>query len=159
MPLKITELYNRDQQGSFNMTPMIDIVFLLIIFFLVVCKFIEAENFPVTVPDRCEYAESSTEYEKIAATVSVARTDEDRIYFAVGAEKIVPLNYTNIAEQLTQLINERIKDMPTEDRVVSLRIDKDICFAQAQYALAAVAASSATDIQLAALKAERTAPQ
>jgi len=33
-----------------------------------------------------------------------------------------------------------------------LRIDKGIYFAEAQYALVAVAASSATDIKLAALK-------
>jgi hypothetical protein len=36
-----------------------------------------------------------------------------------------------------------------------LRIDKDVCFAEAQYALAGIAASSATDIQLAALKNKR----
>jgi len=33
-----------------------------------------------------------------------------------------------------------------------LRIDKDICYADAQYALTVVAASSATDIQLAVLR-------
>ena len=33
---------NTEKSGSFNMTPIIDIVFLLIIFFLVVCQFIEA---------------------------------------------------------------------------------------------------------------------
>jgi hypothetical protein len=36
-----------------------------------------------------------------------------------------------------------------------LRIDKDVCFAEAQYALAGIAASSATDVQLAALKDKR----
>jgi hypothetical protein len=36
-----------------------------------------------------------------------------------------------------------------------LRIDKDICFAEAQYALAGIAASIATDIQLATLKDKR----
>jgi hypothetical protein len=37
-----------------------------------------------------------------------------------------------------------------------LRIDKDVPFAQAQYALAGIAASSATDIQLAVLKDKGT---
>ena len=43
-----------------SITPMIDVVFLLIIFFLVVCKFIEAENFPVEIPDNCQFAQKNT---------------------------------------------------------------------------------------------------
>ena len=35
---------------KFNMTPIIDIVFLLIIFLIVVCQGIDAENFDVAVP-------------------------------------------------------------------------------------------------------------
>jgi hypothetical protein len=42
--------------------------------------------------------------------------------------------------------------LPTDKRVVTLRIDKDIPYAEAQYALAAVAKSTATDIRLAAIK-------
>ena len=40
-----------------------------------------------------------------------------------------------------------------------MRIDRDVRFAQAQYALAAVAASEATDIQLAVLKTKRNKRQ
>ncbi|MCK4888036.1 MAG: biopolymer transporter ExbD, partial [Planctomycetes bacterium] len=46
----------RTSSKSFNMTPIVDIVFLMIIFFLVVFQFIDAENFPVNVPDNCDYA-------------------------------------------------------------------------------------------------------
>jgi hypothetical protein len=49
-----------------------------------------------------------------------------------------------------------LSTLPADRRVVILRIDKDISFSQAQYALAGVAASSATDIQLAALKLKRS---
>jgi len=45
--------------------------------------------------------------------------------------------------------------LPPERRVVTLRIDKGICFGEAQYALAAVAQSSATDIQLAVSRGEQ----
>jgi len=136
----------------FNMTPIIDIVFLLIIFFLVVCQFIEAENFPVVVPDGCEFAQSDVEHRDQVTTVTVMKTAEDGVDFAVGPEKITTSNYANIVEELARLIDVRLKDLPPDRRVVTLRIDKDVCFSEAQYALAGVAASSATDIKLAALK-------
>ena len=139
---------------SFNMTPLIDIVFLLIIFFLVVFQFIEAENFPVSVPDKAEFAESSAESDGAGATVTVMKTAEDKFEFAVGAEK-VEADYTDLAEKLARLIDVRLADLPRDRKVVTLRIDRDVRFAQAQYALAAVAASEATDIQLAVLKTKR----
>jgi len=159
MPSRITGSFSNDVR-SFNMTPIIDIVFLLIIFFLVVCQFIEAENFPVTVPDDCQFARSDPEPGAQVTTVTVMKTTAEKIVFAVDSEKIDAsgnaFGVPDIVEKLTELIDIRLSDLPPERRVVTLRIDKDICFAEAQYALAAVAASSATDIQLAALKNKRT---
>jgi biopolymer transport protein ExbD len=158
MPLKITNRADNSVQ-SFNMTPIIDIVLLLIIFFLVVCQFIEAENFPVAVPDDCEFAQSNGEPGTQLTTVSVMKVAEGDVAFAVGSEKVTASDYTDRVDKLVRLIDVRLKYLPPQRRVVTLRIDKDICFADAQYALAAVAASSATDIQLAALKEKRTGPQ
>ncbi|HEW79635.1 MAG TPA: biopolymer transporter ExbD [Phycisphaerales bacterium] len=143
----------------FNMTPLIDIVFLLIIFFLVVSQFIEAENFPVTVPDDCEFAQSDADSRRQVTTVTVMKTTSERSDFAVGSEKIAVSSYADIADKLAQLIDARLKDMPADHRVVTLRIDKDVRFAEYQYALAGVAASSATDIKLAALKDKRPGSQ
>ena len=148
-----------ENSGSFNMTPIIDIVFLLIIFFLVICRFIEAENFPVDVPDGCEFAADDAGRRAQVTTVTVMKTAEEKVDFAVGPEKITASNYTDIIEKLAQLIDVRLSDLPAERRVVTLRIDKDVCFADAQYALAGVAASSATDIQLAVLKGSRAGSQ
>lgn len=140
---------------SFNMTPIIDIVFLLIIFFLVVCQFIEAENFPVTVPDGCEFARSGSEPGVQVTTVTVMKTTGEKVDFAVGSEKISASDYAGIVDKLAELIDVRLRDLPPERRVVTLRIDKGICFGEAQYALAAVAQSSATDIQLAVSRGEQ----
>ena len=154
--MKIAErFHNPEDSGSFNMTPIIDIVFLLIIFFLVVCKFIEAENFPVSVPDGCEFAQNHNDQAGIV-TVTVMENSNGMVSFAVGSEKISASNYTDVAENLTQLINLNLKNLPSERRIVTLRIDKDIRFGEAQHAITAVAASSATDIQLAAIKNKRT---
>ncbi|MHC4123972.1 MAG: ExbD/TolR family protein [Planctomycetota bacterium] len=137
---------------AFNLTPIIDIVFLLIIFFLVVCQFIEAENFPVTVPDNCKFAAEDTEHQAQVTTMTVMKTNNGRVEFAVGSEKIEVSSYSGVVSKLVGLINSNLSNLPSHNRVVILRIDKNVCFAQAQYALAAVAASNAADIQLAVLK-------
>ncbi len=155
----IGQFSSPDKSGTFNMTPIIDIVFLLIIFFLVVCQFIEAENFPVTVPDGCEFAQSDPEPEAQVTTVTVMKTAKERSEFAVGSEKILVSNYDDLVDRLVQLIDVQLSDLPPDRRVVTLRIDKDVCFAEAQYALAGIAASSATNIQLATLKDKRPNPE
>ena len=147
------EIFNRDNDsGSFNMTPIIDIVFLLIIFFLVVCQFIEAENFEVSLPADCQFAQNDSADQAGAATVTIMKTGDQKIGFAVGAERISYSRPEVLIESLTRSIDARLDKLALEDRVVTLRIDKDIYFSDAQYALAAVAGSKATKIKLAALK-------
>ncbi len=155
MPFIKTSQFRRSgRSGSFNMTPIIDIVFLLIIFFLVVCRFIEAENFPVEVPDNCDLAQSATGPQTGLTTVTIMKTD-DGAGFAVGSKKVTASCHTGLVKQITQLIDARLQNLPDRRRIVTLRIDKDIYFADAQYALAAIAASTATDVKLATLKQKR----
>lgn len=159
MNLSGVSFRNTPAKLGLNVTPIIDIVFLLIIFFLVVCQFIEAENFPVSVPDRCRFSLNDSEHQAQVTTVTVMKTTEERSCFAVGSEKITAASYANIAERLAELVDDRLKNLPTDNRIVTLRIDRDVCFAEAQYALAGIAASSATDIQLAVLKDKHTNSQ
>jgi len=150
------ELFNQFRRSngpaSFNLTPVIDIVFLLIIFFCVVSHFIEAENFPVAVPDGCSGARSDAAPAGQLTTITIMRTAAGRAEFAVGSQKVSTADYNEIAARLAELINSRLKAAPANDRVVTLRIDKDIRYAEAQYALAGIAESTATSIRLAALK-------
>ena len=142
--------FERESAVSFNMTPVIDIVFQLIIFFALVFKFIEAENFPVAVPAGCDFAQS--EVEAAATTVSVVKNEDGMSDFAVGADKAAGVDYEEITGNLARLIDSRLKETPGESRVVTLRIDKDIPYVEAQYALAALAKSRASDIRLAVMK-------
>jgi biopolymer transport protein ExbD len=141
--------------ASFNLTPVIDIVFQLIIFFALVCKFIEAENFPVAVPDSCKFAQKQEQVETGAITVTVMKTAGDNVGFAVGSEKILVSDYETIPQKLAQLINTRMQNIPSGERLVTLRIDKNIDFGRAQYALAGIAESLAAEIRLAAFKDKR----
>jgi biopolymer transport protein ExbD len=152
----IGQFRNRAGVSSFNLTPVIDIVFLLIIFFVLACRFIEAENFPVTVPDGCQFARNETTPGEQVTTLTVMNRPQS-VTFAVGAEEITPQDDAAIAGvvgKLAQLIDARLRDLPPGNRVVTLRIDKDTPFAQAQYALSAVAQSTATNVRVAVLSSK-----
>jgi biopolymer transport protein ExbD len=157
MPLRnIGQFRNTAGVSSFNLTPVIDIVFLLIIFFVLACRFIEAENFPVTVPDGCQFARDETAPGEQVTTLTVMNRPQS-VTFAVGPEEITPHDDADIAalvERLAQLIDARLGNLPPGSRVVTLRIDKDIPFAKAQYALAAIAQSTATNVRVAVLSSK-----
>jgi biopolymer transport protein ExbD len=149
----VIRLNNTGDLMSLNLTPVIDIVFQLIIFFAVTCQFIEAENFPVSVPDNCTFASAVDQPGSQITTVTVIKDGlGGKSVFAVGSEKVAASNYEQTADKLTLLLNAQLKDLPAQKRVVTLRIDKDVPFAEAQYALSAIAASSASDIRLAAFR-------
>lgn len=149
---KTNQFRSSEKPAAFNMTPIIDIVFLLIIFFLVVCQFIDAENFPVSVPDDCAFASSACEPGGQVTTITVMKKADGEVNFAVGAEQVEASGGTDLAERIARLVDSGLEGLAPDRKVVTLRIDKDVCFAEAQYVLAAVAQSSATDVQLAALR-------
>lgn len=138
---------------KFNMTPVIDIVFLLIIFLVVVCRQIDAENFDVTVPDKCSFAQPVADNQTGITTITVAKDAENgQLIFALGAERTTALLTTDITAWLIQKINQQLKNSPAATKTICLRIDKDISYFHAQKALAAIAQSNAAKIQLATLK-------
>jgi len=141
--------------SRFDMTPIIDIVFLLIIFFLLVCQFIVAENFDVTVPDDITSAQPAPPAEQQITTVTVMPTSSNRPVYAVGSEIIDPESAPDVSYAIADEIDTQLQHLRHERRVVCLRIDKDICFRHSQYALAGISQSSATDMKLAVTKQKR----
>ncbi|NIA16981.1 MAG: hypothetical protein GWO86_01405 [Planctomycetes bacterium] len=138
---------------KFNMTPIIDIVFLLIIFLVVVCRQIDAENFDVAVPDKCRFAQPVAENPTATITVTVARDAENgELIFAVGSEPTTASVTTDITAWLTKKINQQLSSLSAATKTLSLRIDKDVRYFNAQKVLAAVAGSNAVKIQLVTLK-------
>ncbi len=151
--------FDTPQADSFNLTPIIDIVFLLIIFFMLLCQFIVAENFPVNVPDGCRFSIRQPAEGDITTITVMKNPDEDKVEYAVGSRKISGETGPTIAECITGAIDDRLERMPSNRRVVCLRIDREIRFCDAQYALAAIAESTATDIRLSALKGKQVVPE
>ena len=138
---------------KFNMTPVIDIVFLLIIFLVVVCGQIDAENFDVTVPDKCQFAQPIADNPIGITTITIAKdTENGQLIFALGSERTTALLTTDITAWLIKKIDQQLKNPSAAKKTICLRIDKDVSYFHAQKALAAVAQSNAAKIQLATLK-------
>ena len=143
---------NNRSSATFNMTPIIDVVFLLIIFFLLVCQFIVAENFEVTVPAQIANAQPPETAAEQTTTVTVMFDPAGNVTYAVGAEKITPTDSNPIADAIAEAIDKKLKNLPPNKRVVSLRNDKNIKYKHTQHALAAISQSTATDIKWAVIK-------
>ena len=134
------------------MTPIIDIVFLLIIFFMLVCQFIVAENFMVSVPESIVSANSEEDNADKTTTVTVMFDEFENVRYAVGAEIIGAGAEWEIADAIAFEIDRQLHNLPAERRVICLRVDKDVCYRDSQYAIAGISASTATDIKLAAIR-------
>ncbi len=139
-------------KSVFNLTPIIDVVFLLIIFFTVVCQFISAENFVVNVPDSCQMAVSSPQDESRIVTLTITQNEAGTSEFAVNADSVNDWTNDGLVGQLAELLNAALSDIPESERIVTLRIDRDIEYRYSQLALAAIARSSATQIKMAVHK-------
>jgi biopolymer transport protein ExbD len=150
MLLRIAERFRSDGL-SFNMTPVIDIVFLLIIFFVVVFQFIGTDDTKVQLPADCIFAESIDEDRPLPATITAGKTEQGGVIFSVGPEKIRTVDKYQLMQMIQKSLDERLRKLPESQRVAVLRIDKNISFADAQYALAAAAESSANRLRLATL--------
>jgi len=134
---------------NFNITPIIDIVFLLIVFLVVVFGRIGAENFDVNVPDKC--VNGLDQKEDIAQIATVTITKEDtNVIFAVASEKIDAKEAKS--EWVKEKVDFQLANAVRKDQTVSLRIDKDITFKDAAKALEGISKSQADGIRLAVVK-------
>ena len=148
---------------QFNMTAMIDVVLLLIIFFMLVCQFIGQENYRLFIPDECANAVVEEHLDPEAVTVSVfTKPDTDQLIYAVRANQLGADSgrYTQrpdlLVAELTDEIRRELRN--GGDGVVHLRADKRLAYGQVQEALRAVAMAGVSRVQLAAFQSEQARP-
>ncbi len=134
-----------------NVIPFIDILFLLIVFFILAARFVAPEEFTVAIPQAIEHAQTSPSPEG-TTTVTLMRSPAGGIDCAIGSEKLPATDSGDLVARLSSAIDKRLEFFPPEKRIVALRIDKSIPYKDVQYVLAAVARSRATAVRLAALR-------
>jgi biopolymer transport protein ExbD len=151
MTFKMPKRYRGTIQ-TLNVIPLVDILFLLIIFFSLMGQLLETDNLSIALPGGCNFAADDNQVRSQITTLTLIRDQRGKSDFTVGSQKIEASNYNEIVNRVAELLDSRLKELPAESKVVTLRIDKDVPYSEAQYALAGIAKSSATDIRLAAFK-------
>jgi len=134
-----------------NVTPFVDILFTLIIFFILASRFVAPETFSVRIPDAIDQARNVTSPESIT-TITLMLSPAGTTDCAIGSEIVSAPDKTALVERLSAALDRRLEFFPPEKRIVALRIDKRVHYRDVQYVLAAVAQSRATAIRLAALR-------
>ena len=134
------------ESEAFDMTPVIDVVFLLIIFFMLVCQFITAEQFRVHVPEQIASAVPQKVDEHIL-TLSILPDDAGRTIYAAGHQRLDIQNPDDIAALFAAAIDEFFRAGPlSATRTVRLRCDASVTFGQVRPVLEGIAHSAATDV-------------
>jgi biopolymer transport protein ExbD len=144
---------NHEKRKSlfFNITPVIDIVFLLIIFFVLDFQFFGSNSQDIELPDKCSYAQKDAEPPAGTVAIVVLQTSDGEIKYSVNNRLVNATDSCKLAEQMAGMINECCEGIQPESRVVILRIDKELHFGKAQHALASASLSTATTIKIATL--------
>ncbi|MBL7214887.1 MAG: biopolymer transporter ExbD [Phycisphaerae bacterium] len=136
---------------SFDMTPIIDVVFLLIIFFMLVCQFIAAEQFQVQVPDQISSAQKAESAKTDPLTITVMATEKDNVMYAIGSGKLGDVKGKDLEQLIRSEIDRSLTAMGTSEKTVRLRCDKSITFGQVKYILSGISKSNATNLDWAVL--------
>ena len=106
------------EPASFNMTPMIDIVFQLIIFFMVVCQMSEQQFEELTMP---------------LASEAITQTNEPELIVNVTKQGRIRIDGRTFSDQALEDLFHARKNHPRESkRPVLIRADRSAPFGEIQ---------------------------
>ena len=151
MALRRVPAWKRRPVG-FNMTPMIDVVFLLIIFFMVVSKFASAEHVPMELPQpERSQARQVKLRDRVIINCQAAETPAGpQVLYRVGP------NPPEVLEQISSRLARAQAAARAEGRelIVVLRADRRLPFAEVRAALEVVRENEIEQLRLVALVGE-----
>ena len=136
---------------TFDMTPIIDVVFLLIIFFMLVAQFIVVEQYKVKVPGEIATAHTQDTEKDRPLTITVMPDQEQGAVCVVGSEKLASVQNKDMKSLITSVINDYLKDHKQADKTVRLRCDQSVPFGQVKYILSGISQSRAENLDWAVL--------
>jgi len=147
-PFKYKPLFEAE---TFDMTPIIDVVFLLIIFFMLVAQFIVAEQYKVSVPDAIKTAHAQDAEKDRPLTITVMENPQQVITCAVGSEKLAAVGGKDMKMLIVSSINDYLAKNKQTDKTIRLRCDRAVPFGQVKYILAGISQSRAENLDWAVL--------
>ncbi|MBN2377725.1 MAG: biopolymer transporter ExbD [Sedimentisphaerales bacterium] len=175
---KISAIKKSPRSIQFNLTAMIDVVFILITFFMLICRSIGQENYKLSVPDECSTAQVVDQSEQGGLTVSVfprvpkvpvpataaqglghGQAGIAQAVYAVRSRTFDPqsVDYIGNRQLLLAEMTSEIKQAVQQkgESVVHLRVDKNLSYAEVQPILQALALAKVKTVHLAAYRVDQ----
>ena len=136
--------YQRHDDVRFNMAPMIDVVFLLIIFFILVATFASAENVPMDLPTPDHsLAKNAKIVDRVLINCQVEdQSDQPGVLYSVGPNR--PESLARISQRLAAAAaaNPKLK--------VIIRADKRLSYEDVRAVMEMVADNNVENVNLVA---------
>lgn len=144
MTLRIKDSRQREgRRMDINMTSMVDIVFLLIIFFMLVSSYISAENIEVDLPQPDNSVAASAELpERVVLNCQNSSAEASKVRYWVG-----PVLVEDVAQLELRLATIGRENPATE---VVLRADRQVPYGRIRDAMEAIARSGLKTMNIAA---------
>jgi biopolymer transport protein ExbD len=144
---------SRRRRVGINMTPMIDVVFLLIVFFMLVSNFASAENVPMELPNPTKSEARQVKLrDRVIINCQLVETDlGPETSYRVGPNP--PESLEQISARLAQAkqaAEERDRDM-----IVVIRADRRLPFSDVKRAMQIVSRNKIEQLRLVAHVGER----
>jgi biopolymer transport protein ExbD len=143
-------LIREEPNVCFNMTPMIDVVFLLITFFILVGTFTADDYVEVLLPDKIVSSDPFDPQVGLLVTITVMQKD-GKVSYAAGSD-ILPGDEPQLLERMIASAIDSCEVKAGQEKIVCLRCDKQIVFEDVCPVLTGIAKSSAQKVQWATLR-------
>ena len=138
------------------MTPMIDVVFLLIVFFMLICQFISQDNERLSVPDNCGTVEEVQQKLENEIIVQVwYDSSSSSVVYTVGGEDIaIPVQHGDEVAGVVNKIGSCLKKESEGivDPIIRLRGDSSLTCDQVRPTIKAAASVGLSSIRFSAFK-------
>jgi biopolymer transport protein ExbD len=146
----IRNRWRRREGVSINMTPMIDVVFLLIIFFMLVSNFATAENVLLELPH--PYKSQAKKVKLTDRVILNCQFATDGASYRIGPNPSEPLE--RVAARLAAA--KAAADAQGRELIVVIRADRRLAFADVRAAIQVVADNEIEQLRLVAQAGEES---
>ena len=106
----------KKQSTKIDMTPMVDLAFLLLTFFMLTTTFSKPQTMEIVMPDKKEIPEEEQTKVKRSLAMTIVLAEDDKVYYYYGsdiAESPPELQVTNFSKDgIRKVLIDRVRQVP-----------------------------------------------
>lgn len=137
-------IFLNTEAAGLNLTGLVDIVFLLIIFFMLVGRYITAETHEVNLASAVGETTSVIDKSKTPVTLTVKSDSHGRVVYILGKS----VTATEFDDDISERLADAMKGYARQ-RTLIVSVDRDISYRHSANVLEALHAANIENVQLA----------